>query len=67
MYNDHFRWKVGGDGDNGEILIEEMSIVLEIRDALLKEKYPNAFKMIENESGESQLEKVLKVLESKNT
>lgn len=29
-YNDHFCWKVGGDGDNGESLMYEMDAFFEM-------------------------------------
>jgi len=31
--DDHFGWKSGGDGDNGEALLYSLSIMLELRDA----------------------------------
>lgn len=39
-YGDYFDWNIGGDGDNGEVLIEQMSVLFEIRDAQLLEQYP---------------------------
>jgi len=66
-YNDHFSWSVGGDGDNGEILIEQYSVILELRDAELKEKYPKAFaeiKEISESQGISLLEASMKIIES---
>jgi hypothetical protein len=36
-YGDYFCWKVGGDGDNGEILMYEMDAFFEFLDTL-KEK-----------------------------
>lgn len=65
-YNDHFSWSVGGDGDNGEILIEQYSVVLELRDAELKEKYPNAFakaKELSEKNDVSLLESALSIME----
>lgn len=35
--NDYFEWKYGGDGDNGEILMYSLSVLLELRDAQNKE------------------------------
>ena len=32
--DDHFCWKTGGDGDNGEILMYEMDIYFERKDVL---------------------------------
>jgi hypothetical protein len=32
LCGDHFRWKKGGDGDNGETLMYEMDIFFERRD-----------------------------------
>lgn len=31
-YNEYFCWKVGGDGDNGEILMYQMDAFFETRD-----------------------------------
>ena len=67
-YNDHFSWSVGGDGDNGEILIEQYSVILELRDAELKEKFPNAFEKVKELSDNndvSLLESALSILEGK--
>jgi len=36
--NDHFGWKSGGDGDNGEGLMYSLSILLELRDAKVAEE-----------------------------
>ncbi len=65
-YNDYFCWNVGGDGDNGEALIEQYSIILELRDAKLKEKYPNAFDKVRELSEKndvSLLESALSIME----
>lgn len=32
--DDHFCWKTGGDGDNGEALMYEMDIFFESQDAV---------------------------------
>ena len=67
-YNDFFDWNVGGDGDNGEILIEQYSVILELRDAELKEKFPNAFEKVKELSDNndvSLLESALSILEGK--
>jgi len=37
-YNDHFCWKVGGDGDNGELLMYQMDAFFEMLDILKQEK-----------------------------
>ena len=37
-YDDHFCWKMGGDGDNGEILMYEMDALFEMLDG---EKKPD--------------------------
>ena len=37
-YDDHFQWKVGGDGDNGESLMYEMDSFFEQEEAILAEK-----------------------------
>lgn len=55
-YNDYFSWNMGGDGDNGEILIEEYSIILELRDAKLKEQYPEAFEKAKELSEKNDVE-----------
>lgn len=34
LCDDHFSWKIGGDGDNGEILMYEMDIYFEEQDIL---------------------------------
>jgi hypothetical protein len=31
-YKDHFCWKMGGDGDNGEIMMYQMDAYFEMRD-----------------------------------
>ena len=31
-FNDHFGWKVGGDGDNGESLMYELDAYFELKD-----------------------------------
>jgi hypothetical protein len=31
-YNDHFCWKIGGDGDNGETLMYQMDAYFEAKD-----------------------------------
>ena len=31
-YEDHFCWKTGGDGDNGETLMYEMDVFFELKD-----------------------------------
>lgn len=31
-YEDHFGWKVGGDGDNGETLMYQMDVFFELQD-----------------------------------
>ena len=36
--HDHFGWKDGGDGDNGETLMYEFDIIFERRDALDQDK-----------------------------
>ena len=36
-YGDYFCWKVGGDGDNGEMLMFEMDAFFELLDELKKE------------------------------
>jgi len=67
-YNDHFSWSVGGDGDNGEILIEQYSVILELRDAELKEKYPDAFekvKELSEKNNVSLLESALSIIQDK--
>ena len=33
LFNDHFCWKVGGDGDNGESLMYELDYLFELYDA----------------------------------
>lgn len=33
-YQDHFCWKIGGDGDNGETLMYEMDAFFEMLDKL---------------------------------
>lgn len=38
LCNDHFCWKKGGDGDNGEALMYELDIIFEMRDAEAKLK-----------------------------
>lgn len=65
-YDDSFGWSVGGDGDNGELLIEQMSIIMELRDVYLKDKYPHAFqKCVENSTIDgTMLEAALKVIEN---
>lgn len=35
-YDDHFCWKIGGDGDNGESLMYEMDAFFEMLDAKQK-------------------------------
>jgi hypothetical protein len=37
-YNNHFYWKVGGDGDNGESLMYQMDAFFEMLDILKQEK-----------------------------
>ena len=32
FFDDHFCWKVGGDGDNGEALMYELDLLMELRD-----------------------------------
>lgn len=34
LCNDHFCWKTGGDGDNGEVLMYEMDIFFETLDKM---------------------------------
>lgn len=34
FYGDYFRWKVGGDGDNGEILMYELDVLFDMYDKL---------------------------------
>lgn len=66
-YNDHFSWSVGGDGDNGEILIEQFSVILELRDSRLEEQYPDAYQKATSlcESDNiTLLEAAMKLLES---
>ena len=41
-YNDHFCWKVGGDGDNGEALMYQMDAFFEMLDIINKEESNNA-------------------------
>lgn len=36
LCNDHFCWKTGGDGDNGESLMYEMDIYFEYMDKLME-------------------------------
>lgn len=62
-YGDHFRWNVGGDGDNGEVLIEQYSVILELRDAELRERYPSAFNVVQPNSETSILEQALSYIE----
>jgi hypothetical protein len=31
-FDDHFGWKVGGDGDNGESLMYELDVYFEMKD-----------------------------------
>ena len=33
-YSDHFRWKTGGDGDNGETLMYELDAFFEMLDVI---------------------------------
>lgn len=33
MLGDYFGWKIGGDGDSGEILMYQLDILFELRDA----------------------------------
>ncbi len=33
LCNDHFCWKIGGDGDNGEMLMYEMDVFFELQEA----------------------------------
>lgn len=35
-YNDHFCWKMGGDGDNGETLAYELDAFFEMLDSIDK-------------------------------
>lgn len=37
-FGDYFCWKVGGDGDNGEALMYEMDVILELLEAEKKAK-----------------------------
>ena len=39
FFDDHFCWKVGGDGDNGEALMYEIDLLMELRDFELKNGY----------------------------
>jgi hypothetical protein len=32
FFNDYFCWKVGGDGDNGETLMYELDLLMELYD-----------------------------------
>ena len=32
FFNDHFCWKIGGDGDNGETLMYEIDLLMELYD-----------------------------------
>jgi hypothetical protein len=32
VFDDHFCWKVGGDGDNGEALMYELDVYFELHD-----------------------------------
>jgi hypothetical protein len=32
FFDDHFCWKVGGDGDNGETLMYELDLLMELYD-----------------------------------
>lgn len=32
FFDDHFCWKVGGDGDNGEALMYEIDLLMELYD-----------------------------------
>lgn len=32
VFDDHFCWKVGGDGDNGETLMYELDVYFELKD-----------------------------------
>jgi len=36
---DHFCWKVGGDGDNGELLMYEMDTFFELMDEMKDEEF----------------------------
>jgi hypothetical protein len=37
-FNDYFCWKSGGDGDNGEVLLTELDIYFERKDAAERER-----------------------------
>lgn len=39
-YGDHFGWKKGGDGDNGETLMFQMDAFFELMDILAKKATP---------------------------
>ena len=41
-YGDYFRWKFGGDGDNGETLVYEMDAFFELLDSELSAKLDQA-------------------------
>ncbi len=47
-YHDHFDWKLGGDGDNGEILMYQMDAFFESLDYLNSEKRRSRGKPPEN-------------------
>lgn len=63
-YEDHFGWNVGGDGDNGEILIEQMSVLFDIRDAVLADKYPHAYTtVLKHQDGATLLDTAMRIIE----
>jgi hypothetical protein len=43
---DYFHWKTGGDGDNGEILMYQLDILFEERDAVQKGDLSDAEKVL---------------------
>ena len=49
-YKDHFCWKTGGDGDNGETLMYEMDAFFELLDEEEKSTYPKEIMEYMNEA-----------------
>lgn len=37
-YSDHFCWKTGGDGDNGESLMYQMDAFFEMKDSMVNKQ-----------------------------
>lgn len=62
-YDDYFGWNFGGDGDNGEILNFQLSVLFEIRDNILKDKFGSIYSNILYKSKQNNTNSLVEALE----